>query len=169
MATIYEKADDEVMEVVDRMMAKYHGQLLEAGTRIDVLMAENPDGAAVKCHGISCYAKVRVVSYKDRVKGCGDAEIIIDGQEWATMSSPRRDALIDHELEHLELTGKRDDLDRPKLTILLHDIDVGWFKTIADRHGEASEERRQALRMVDELGQQFFGFARDLKGLKLAQ
>jgi hypothetical protein len=152
----FERAPAEADLIVGRMMERYHPQLRDAGVTVDCLFAfattdENGDtiGCAVKLHGYACKAVVRVLSLKDRTVGRADVEILIDGDNWDTWSEAEKDALIDHELEHVELrTDKdglliRDDLDRPKLRLRKHDWQFGWFDSIARRHGHASGEVQQ--------------------------
>ena len=108
---------------------------------------------------------MKSVGLKDRAKGQGDAEIIIDEIWWQDASEQAREALIDHELYHLEVkTDKnnhpaKDDLDRPKLLMRKHDYQFGWFNAIASRHAEHSVEVYQATNLFDEAGQTYFKFA----------
>jgi hypothetical protein len=156
----YQQADRNACEVIDRMKKQFHQQLDELGVTIDCLFAfpnENENGditsPAVTVGGYKCLAKVRVISLKDRVMGRGDAEITIDKHTWDELSSEERDALVDHELEHLEVCMKekgrelavvRDDLDRVKLKLRKHDYQFGWFNSVARRHGADSQEVQQA-------------------------
>lgn len=155
---LYEKALAECHAIRDRMLEKYHGGLHDAQVTIDLLFAKkrpddsgeiNPEGHALKLHGYPVAAMVKVNSYKARVQGHADAEIIIDGDRWHEWSQAEQDALIDHEIEHLELKTdkdgnvRRDDLDRPKLRVRLHDHEFGWFDSIARRHGKHSFEVQQ--------------------------
>lgn len=152
----YEKAPADVMQVVERMTERYHPQLRDAGVTITCLMAfpltdENGDskGPALKHQGYPAQAVVKIIGLKERTDGRADAEIVIDGDNWPLLSDEEKDALIDHELEHLELkTDKdgllvRDDLERPKLVCRKHDFQAGWFDSIVRRHGRASPELRQ--------------------------
>jgi hypothetical protein len=156
---IYEKPPVEVREVCDRMLEKYHGPLKDAGVKVDLLFArtdpEKDEAVALKLHGYRANAIVKVVAYKLRVQDHGDAEILIDGDEWFTWKDEEKDAILDHELEHLELkldkegNVVRDDLDRPKLRLRLHDHEFGWFDSIARRHGKASFEVQQYERFQE--------------------
>lgn len=152
----YRKASAEVNQIVEEMLEKYHGPLRESGIKIECLFAyaltdDNGDstGPALKLGGYACNAIVRVLNLKDRTVGRGDAEICIDGDQWDTWSDEQKAALIDHEIEHLELKVDgdnnvvRDDLDRPKLRLKKHDHQFGWFDSIARRHGAASFEVQQ--------------------------
>lgn len=155
----YEKAGPDVLAIVESMMTKYHAPLRDAGVVVDVLMAfpalddegEEKDGPVVVVNGYPCEAKVRVINYRDRVKGCGDAEITIDAKNWELLDGEDQDGLVDHELTHLELKMKvvdekevvsRDDLDRPKLKIRRHDYLLGLFDEVVRRHKRHSPEYR---------------------------
>lgn len=136
MATTYSAADGECLSLLSRVMAEHHPKLAEAGVKVDVLMAENPNGDAVKLHGAPAIAVVRVVRLKDRVKGMGDAEITIDLFAWNQMSERHREATLFHELEHLVRVERKkpeegepawatDDIGRPKLKTRPGDWDSG--------------------------------------------
>lgn len=152
----YEQAPALVRQVVERMTDRYHPQLRDAKVTLSLLMAfptlnENGDstGPALSHNGYPAQAVVKIIGLKERTDGRADAEIVIDGDNWPLLSSDQQDALIDHELEHLELkTDKdgllvRDDLDRPKLKLRKHDVQAGWFDAIVRRHGRNSPEFRQ--------------------------
>jgi len=159
----YELAKAQTVSAVDRVMKTYHGRLSDVGVTCDTLLAfantdvnGDPNGCAIKLHGRECNAKIRIVSTKDRVAGRADVEMIIDGDKLDLWSEEELDALIDHELTHLELCVnskgglQRDDHDRPKLKIRLHDREFGWFDEVARRHGEHSFEMTQAKAMIEE-------------------
>lgn len=113
------------------------------------------NGPAIKHQGYPCAAVVRVIGLKDRCKGMGDAEILLDADRWDEWSEKEQNAIIDHELEHLELardsegTIKRDDLDRPKLRLRKHDHQFGWFDSIVRRHGSNALEWQQHKAFLD--------------------
>ncbi len=171
---IYEQDDGSIERIAKQMLVKYHGPLHDAEVKLDYLFArskrdENGDatGPALKLHGYQCAAVVKVLSAKDRAKGLGDAEIVVDGDRWHEWSMEEKEALLDHELQHLELKTDehgcviRDDLDRPTLRCIKHDHQFGWFDAIARRHGAAAFEVQQAqafLRDVDRVQQYFPGF-----------
>lgn len=152
---IYDEGSEEQHEVVQQMMEKYHQPLVDAQVKIDVLRAwarkdknGDPVGPALTLHGWPCLAIVRVIPYKQRVKGCGDAEIAIDDERWDELSEWDRKALIDHELEHLELRHKQDDLDRPKLKLRHHDYRLEGFHSIIRRHGRFALEWQEYVRLA---------------------
>lgn len=178
---IYEAAPTEVRERVERMMTMYHGELEAEKVSIDLLFASpkpdsdgeiDPESYPVKLNGYPCAAVVKVNAYKLRVLNHADAEITIDKQQWEELSEPERDALIDHELEHLEIKRDkdggvlRDDLDRPKIRLRKHDHQYGWFNAVARRHGEASFEVKQYKVLLESKRQMWLSFDDDQDGLK---
>jgi len=152
----YEKSPAEVGQIVERMMDRYHPQLRDAGVTIAQLMAfpltdENGDskGPALKHNGYPAQAVIKIIGLKERTDGRCDSELVIDGENWPLLSAAQKDALIDHELEHLEIKCDgdgcivRDDLERPKLVIRKHDHQFGWFDSIVRRHGRDALEFKQ--------------------------
>lgn len=167
MGTTYERAKWDVMELMTDVKERWHGDLVKAEVEITVLMASNEDGAAVKLHGYPCYATIKINSLKDRVEGKGDATITIDAREWKDLPDAERTALIDHELEHLELVMEKgsqtvwkvDDHGRPKLKMKLHDWQLGGFESIAARHREHALEVQHFREVADAQQQLLFDFA----------
>lgn len=170
----YEACDESVRSIVAQMLERYHQPLRDAEVRIDVLKAfaltdENGDsiGCAIKHQGYQAAGVVRIINLKDRTKGLGDAEIVIDGDRWDEWSEDEKAALIDHEIEHLELRYDndgllvRDDLGRPKLRLRKHDHQFGWFDSIARRHGSASFEMQQYEQFRETHRQMWLPFADD--------
>lgn len=169
--TTYLLADDDTVRLLAETRAKYHPVLDEIGVRVSILMAiaavdkdGNKKGPALKVHGVPALAKVRIVKHSDRVQGMADAEIVVDGDEWAFFPREKKVAILDHELLHLDPQidedGKpvTDDGGRPVLKMRHHDHQIGWFKEIAERHGKHSVEMEQARAMFDEGGQAYFPF-----------
>lgn len=119
----------------------------------------------LKHQGYPALAVVKINSLKDRALGMADATIIVDRAGWLICSALERNALIDHELTHLlpkidEDTGAMefDAIDRPKLERRRHDHQFGWFDEVAQRHGPASTEVRQATRLMESSRQLYFDF-----------
>lgn len=172
MSAALEKCDSEILEIVARMISANHPPLAKARVRIDCLFAfeEEGEGPAVMLHGYPCAAVVRKVSYKNRVMGRGDAEIVIDREWWESATARQRDALIDHELTHLEIPLdkygeiKRDRAGRPRLHMRLHDWQLGGFEVIARRWAKDAAEVAMANDFMDRFGQFVFGFAAEPLG-----
>lgn len=154
----FEKDNGAIGLLADEIIEQYRGELRDAGLKIDIVKAyatrnENgdPTGPAIKLHGQPAHAIVRIIGLKDRAKGHGDAEITVDGDDWHLFSEMEQRAILHHEIEHLVLVTdaksgavKRDDLDRPKLRMRLHDHQFGWFDNVARIYRENAIEVQQA-------------------------
>lgn len=154
---------------LDEMIAKlieekaYHRDLSVTGATVQALFyhCETP----LMLRGVQCYAYVSIVGAKERALGLMDATIVVDFERWKDMPDDRRIALIDHELYHLQVkklkdgSNATDDMNRPKMCMRPHDIEVGWFVEIAKEHREASIEVMQATGMAANYKQELFRFA----------
>lgn len=161
-----------IKSVASTLIALYHQDVTDAEVRIDYLFAhgardEKTDeivGPAISKDGYEAAGMCRIVNLKDRVKGMGDAEILIDGDLWPKLTADQQQALVDHELAHIEVRRDKagniltDDIMRPLLRIRKHDRQMGWFDDIARRHGAASFEVKQFVAIVDEEGQTYMPF-----------
>lgn len=161
MGVTFERASKAIEAMVQRSIEQYHPELHKESVTIDVSIARrmNKDEDwehALKTHGYPIDAKMQITSLQDRTRGIPDAKLTIDAYEWDRMSDKRKVALIDHELEHLDLvpikpskkngfaTGmRRDDLGRPKLRCRPHDWELTGFKDVAERHKGHSHEAAQ--------------------------
>lgn len=161
---IYQLAPKEVAQRAGRMIEAHHPDIENAKVQIDYLYAyaKDPEEPGLKLHGYPALAICKITSLKDRVKGMGDCEISIDAKRYSEMSDAQKDALLDHELEHIQIKRdedglfKTDDIGRPALKMKLHDFDFGWFSSIAQRHGNNSIEVQQAHSIFDSAGQYLF-------------
>jgi hypothetical protein len=163
MAT-YRRADAELTDLLTNLLQSYHPDLIENGVTIDLLWAygEHDEltgdvkSPAIVHNGYPAHGLCRVMGLKDRAAGRADAEILLDHDFWETVNPRTRAALLDHELEHLILRNERDDIGRPKLKLRKHDVQCGWFRSVAERHGSHSIERIQAKMVYDGSGQSFW-------------
>lgn len=159
-------AAPDVCDVIRNMHYEHHGDLVQVSVgALFVFDLDEEHEPCLKHQGYPAAAVVRITPLKDRAQGLPDAQIVVDRAYWIACTQPQRDALIDHELTHLERvvnakTGKpkRDALDRPKLAMRKHDHQLGWFAEVAERHGAASCEVRQAKQLVAQAGQMYFPF-----------
>ncbi len=165
----YDRCNDEVTDRAARMIALYHPDLRVGEVTFDLLfVSTDGEGPALSHGGYAAYAVVRVISSKDRAAGRADAEIVIDRDKYHGMTPERRDALIDHELEHVMVMKTKDgdfdtdDQHRPKLKLRKHDYQFGWFESIARRHRDNSIEVAQAESMWDACAQTLFPFVNSL-------
>lgn len=162
----YKKCGPEVRDLASEILNQYesHKSLVDQGVKVDFLFAygdrdpKNDElvGPALTKNGVPVLGICKIVNLKDRTKGLGDAEICIDGDWWDDANIEQQSALLDHELHHIALAHKRDNLGRPKLVLRKHDFEFGWFTIIAARHGNFSMERQQAKQIVEIAGQFYF-------------
>lgn len=175
MPKTYSDAPDECRVMVEEIVRKHYPDIDRAQVKIDLVSVatDSEDSPALTLHGYPCAAVIRVVGVKDRAKGHGDVEIVIDEVLWHDSSIERQRALIDHELRHIALKMdpkndkivKLDSNGRPKIGLHKHDVQVGWFSDIAKRHGDASFEVQQARTIFVNHRQTFFAFVPEAKAL----
>lgn len=167
----YQKCPKEVHSMAAEILRAFesHLPLVDCGVTLSLLFAygdRNEDTGelisdAIKLRGQRALGLCRIVNVKDRIKGNPDAEILLDGDHWPTIDEAVQRALLDHELHHLSVRLKNrqpqhDCAGRPALKMRRHDVEIGWFKCIAERHGEHSSERQQAAHLLDSCGQYFW-------------
>lgn len=166
----YSKAPD-VVALLDGMRTEYHPELDNVTVSVLFVFDDEEGSDQVLSHqGYPAGAVVRITPLRERALGLADASIVVDRAVWLSLSGRQRNALIDHELTHLNRvldeeteTPVFDPLGRPKLVMRKHDHQFGWFDEIAQRHGDASPEVRQAKQLMEQSGQLYFDF-----GLKAA-
>lgn len=167
----FQRCPQAVSELALEILCKYeeHKPLLDAKVKIDFCFAYGDrdektgavTGYAIVKNGVRCYGLARKMPLKDRAMGRGDAEITLDHDHWNDIPDKQRRALLDHELHHLSVKMDkrglcRDDLNRPIIVLRDHDYDFGWFRIVAERHGQHSIELIQAHQMMDTDGQLFW-------------
>lgn len=175
MGTTYTRATDdgEEMQLLMDMMQEHHQRLLMIKTPVSFALMfampeedENtgePKSPAVTHNGYPCAAVTRKIQLKQRAMGLPDAEITVDEYQWDRMSREEKEALLDHELTHIDLVYKEneeqyDDLGRPRIKLRKHDYQFGWFTEVAQRHGRASIEHQQAKQWMTLSGQLYLDF-----------
>jgi hypothetical protein len=171
MANKYTKIDKGTKELVDQVLKNHQGGLNAVGVKFDFLFGYAPvnddgerTGPALKVHGIPTNSISRIVNLRDRVKGNGDAEVILDGDTWPNLTEAQQVAIIDRALEHFEISR---DIDgevifdthgRPKLKLRQADWTITLFNSIAVRHGEASPEVETLRKFSEACSQTYFAF-----------
>ncbi len=167
----FERADKSVEKLAKELIEKYetHKPLAAYDAKIDYVFAYGDVddkgrqlNDALTKGGLKALGIAKIISLKERALDRGDDEISLDGDWWKLATEDQQAALLDHELHHISIKADKsgnvqyDDLGRPKIKLRKHDVEVGWFKCIAERHGEASQERIQAKAIMDFSGQYFF-------------
>jgi hypothetical protein len=165
----YETSPDDVAELADSLIEKHYPDLKQAGVTIEFQNVWDDNGTPLSLRGHPCQAIVKIISLADRAAGAKDAKITIDADNWENLDEPQRAALMDHELYHLCVRRNPKDNDnvkldtagRPMLRMRQHDVEVGWFIEIAERHKENSIEVMQARSIWEQDGQILFPFLDD--------
>lgn len=169
----YERADEKTRSLVQEAMENYHQRLIGQQVTVAVLMAADidPDSGevwpALKLAGYPCAATMKVTPLADRALGREDALLTLDAAKWHSLNHDEKLALLDHELCHLEFVidedgaVRRDDQKRPKLRLRLHDIQIGAFREVAERHRSAALEVQEIRKSFNERGQGFWQFEDD--------
>lgn len=163
----YSAASDEVNRTIERMRKEWHPELENVTIHaLFIYDAEDSQEQVLKHGGYPAAAVVRITPLRERALGVADAVIIVDRAYWLSIKAQQCDALIDHELYHLERAKDTDtnlplfdSLNRPKLEMRKHDRHFGWFDEIAQRHGNHSIEVIQAKSLLAETQQLYFDFA----------
>lgn len=157
-------------DLLKKVMQDYpeHEPLVSTEVSIALIYAhgkEKKDGTvtdALKLHGVKALAIASIRNIKDRAEDMSDCKVTVDGDFWENASEPEKVALLDHELYHFELVlnenlePESDDLGRPKLKMRPHSAQFGWFYHIAERHGLASQECKQARQIAESTGSTLF-------------
>ena len=146
-----------------------HKPLLDTKLRLDIVFAfgdQDDQGNllndALVERGLKILGITKKTTLKERVLGRGDAEITLDGDYWKDANEEQRHALLDHELQHITVKTDKagnfqyDDIGNTQVHLRHHDVDIGWFKDIAIRHGLASQERIQAANLMLADGQYYW-------------
>ncbi len=161
----FSDASEDVLISQEQMTKAHHEELRKVKVTALFIYDDEEPKQVLMHQGYRAAAMIRICSLRERASGTADAVMIVDRACWLEMSKPQRDALVDHELMHLELvedeqTGKTkyDAIGRPKLRMRKHDHQFGWFDAVALRHKEASIEVSQARALIASTGQLYFDF-----------
>lgn len=161
----FNRADKDENDLLQGVIKLFHDRLVKHGVSVELWFAHKnkDDEVAVKVHGRPAHAYARIVPYKERRhsrpphKEVPDAEIMVDRATWDSCTDKERAALLDHEAAHLlpaiDKQGnlKTDRLGRPRLVMRPHDVEIGHFYDVAERHGEHSFEVRQCREMASRI------------------
>lgn len=162
MPITFQRADEDVLDLIEGVKADYHPNLNIYDVKIGVIMAFGPindetgekTGPAIKGYaGASAAACVKVVPLKDRLTKGYDAEMFLDGDEWPNLLEKEQIAILDHECTHLMPTGHTDDLGRPKIKLRKEDFIAWGFWSVIKKHGHAALEHKALKRLSDQHGQ----------------
>ena len=172
MPNIYALADTATETLCEELMRLYHPDLDTVAATIDLVFAlRDPESdseaptLAVNSH--RAYGITKIHGLKERVLGLKDAEIVLDGDAWPSMTPHVRRSVLDHQLQYLEVRRDKngefvlDDLNRPILKMRQTDRSFGWFDAVAERHRAHSLECIQLQKLISESGQIYMPFVND--------
>jgi hypothetical protein len=171
MKTTYAVAPEEVtVSLLGRVLKSQprFDPIRENDLRIEILKAIRTDGKpAVRHHGAAALAQIKIVGAEERSTGGPDVRIKIDWARWLDLGPKSREAILAHELYHVEFAKtnegnlKRDDYDRPIVRLIPDDWSITGFKEVADWYGEDSIEKRSFNTLGEILSQATFDFKDD--------
>lgn len=168
----YLLAAKETEDLLAKVIEEYHPRLLNEDVRVGILMAyasvdENTGekkGHAIKGYaGAAAGASVKKVAAKDRLTKKYDVELLIDGDAWPNLPEQQKVAILDHEMTHIETTGKTDDNNRPLVKMREEDFIVWGFLEVVQRHGVHAMEHRSLKALIDHHGNLLLGLDGDFK------
>ncbi len=168
MGTTYEACGGAVDALIATTIKAHHPDLhrLEATVAAVFVVKVDKEGTpqvGLKRNGLPAAAKIQVTPLADRAREMADAKLTICQYAWARLNENQRLALIDHELQHLELKPTEDedgapvevdDLGRPRLKLRPHDWELAGFQAVVERHGENALEALQIQRFRADFGEQ---------------
>lgn len=121
MSVEWTEAADDVIELAERIIDRYHAHLKEV--RIAIIMRSEAPVAG----GRVTYGKARKVSAEQQVHIPFDFVIWLAKDRWDAFLTPlQKEALLDHELSHCEWDG---------INASLRGHDVEEFNHIIERYG----------------------------------
>lgn len=142
MTKTFDVADPAVYDLAKKAMKKREPELDKAGVSLMILLVHGGEPPQLKVGGYAAAAKIKINNVESRSQGMADATIQIDNDVWLDLSARKQEALIAHELHHLEVCYdkdgkvKLDTVGRPKLKTRLHDHQIGIFEDILADYGE---------------------------------
>lgn len=162
----YSNPSTDLTDTLERMRQAYHAEELRDVTLGALFVFDAEDALpCLKHQGYPAAAVVRISPLRDRALGLADAVVVVDRATWQTLSAAQKDALCDHELEHLERVIdaetdnlKFDALDRPKLKMRHHTHQVGFFTEVVRRHGASAIEVKTVNALLEDCKQLPFNF-----------
>ena len=174
MPVTYHLADRPTLDLLATVIRRYHHDLgpTEAGVTFAVLMATHRDKdgdptgkPAVKHGGTPAAAVIRVNRLADRMQGMADLTILVDAERWDGLTAGQREALLDHEVEHVVLQRdkrsgavKRDDLGRPVVKLKPDEFALTAFGAVVERHGRDALEYQAVRAVAERFEQLLLGF-----------
>jgi hypothetical protein len=163
MPVTFGKPDDTTLELCETALMRYHPDTAKSGLSWQVLMVfaprdddDKPKGPAMKKRGCQILMDIRINKLEARAKGLPSVTIRVDGDTWDEVGEKEKIARFDHEWTHIVWEGERDVDDMPKLAIREHDVEIGIFTEVIERHKEDATDLKIAKDAFDKIKQVYF-------------
>lgn len=181
--TIKALPDDDVYRqirhIIPRRFPTLAGLQPELNIAVQFRTSDKEGKPALKFHGYPALAVIRVVGLEDRLDGGPDVRITIDQDRFYRLTAIRQEAVLTHELMHVEFPGEIRDqngcliplLDlagRPKIALRCHDFEIGGFDEICEWYGADAIEKVALTQTMDRLRQMPLPFEEDDPGETVA-
>lgn len=148
---VFESAEEQVRAYVDRLLEQHHHDLNEAEVQIGLIFVSDFDKddnpvPSIKLHGAFAAGCISLVKGVAGVFNPYQAQIQIDKLYWDNASEEVRLALVDHEIEHIELVRDKngivqtDDRNRTMIKLKPDDWVLTGFMSVVRRHGPNAVE-----------------------------
>lgn len=168
MSTYYAQPPQKIADLLGEVLQRHEAfaPIREADVKIDMLCARRDDGKpAVRHHGVSCAATIKVIAPEQRAAGAGDVRLVYDGATFDRNPAETTCAILAHELYHItiprEITGevRVDAYSRPVIRLKPDDWCINGFVEVHEWYGENSIEYQNIERVGQMVRQQVFPFA----------
>jgi hypothetical protein len=169
-----EKAPKAIKDFALAILAQYetYKPVLDAKVNIEFLFAHgerDPEtdaivSDAITLRGFRALGTCRKTNSEERAAGRGDAVVMLDADWWEEADEAAQRALLDHQLFHIDVCHDEDGIvikdkgGRPRLRMRKHDVELGFFKLVAERNGVHSQECKLAKIIMDHSGQAYWPY-----------
>ncbi len=142
MSKTYEPCGAAVNAIVADLYTRRFLDLKDAGLTVATLFVQDGTGEQCLKHaGYAAAAQIKINPLRCRVEGKDDCTIVIDAVMWKTLTPTAQEALIAHELYHVDIQRddeahvKLDDIGRPLIKLKKHDRQLGVFDAVVKWYG----------------------------------
>lgn len=148
MSKIYKKADQQTHEMVLGLLKSNHAAVygLKDVDLVVLFVESTTDADALTHHGHPCLAKIKINTPLQIAIHGVNVVILLDHERYDQLSQPRKLALLDHELCHLEITPKG------VLKLRPDDYLLTGFKACIERHGQDAMEVLALAQVQSDIG-----------------
>lgn len=164
MPKIFADGEAQDYDRLRKVLSLHHSRLIEVSARVSITFVRAFDKddepiPSLKFAGANAVALVKLVSPERKLRIPFDAEIKIDGYLWDELTELSKDALIDHELNHLQVKTDAngvpilDDQNNAKLKLVPDDFVLTGFFNVIRHYGENANEYQSVSRITESVSQ----------------